>query len=134
MARRHATADEETEINITPMLDIVFIMLIFFIVTTSFIKDPGLEVNRPEAETAISKQLGNILIAISDTGQIWMDKKRVELPGVRGEVERARLESPESSVIVIADKDAPTGAVIDVMDQIRMAGVKSMAVAAQPGN
>ena len=116
------------------MLDIVFIMLIFFIVTTSFIKDPGLEVNRPEAETAISKQLGNILIAISDTGQIWMDKKRVELPGVRGEVERARLESPESSVIVIADKDAPTGAVIDVMDQIRMAGVKSMAVAAQPGN
>ncbi len=134
MARRHATADEETEINITPMLDIVFIMLIFFIVTTSFIKDPGLEVNRPEAETAISKQLGNILIAISDTGQIWMDKKRVELPGVRGEVERARLESPESSVIVIADKDAPTGAVIDVMDQIRMAGVKSIAVAAQPGN
>ncbi len=134
MARRHATAEEETEINITPMLDIVFIVLIFFIVTTSFIKDPGLEVNRPEAETAISKQLGNILIAISDTGQIWMDKKRVELPGVRGEVERARLESPESSVIVIADKDAPTGAVIDVMDQIRMAGVKSMAVAAQPGN
>ncbi len=134
MARRHATAEEETEINITPMLDIVFIMLIFFIVTTSFIKDPGLEVNRPEADTAISKQLGNILIAISDTGQIWMDKKRVELPGVRGEVERARLESPESSVIVIADKDAPTGAVIDVMDQIRMAGVKSMAVAAQPGN
>ena len=134
MRRKARHSEEEAQINITPMLDIVFIMLIFFIVTTSFIKDPGLEVNRPEAETAISKQLGNILIAISDTGQIWMDKKRVELPGVRGEVERARLESPESSVIVIADKDAPTGAVIDVMDQIRMAGVKSMAVAAQTGN
>ena len=72
MARKHANTDEDTEINITPMLDIVFIMLIFFIVTTSFIKETGIDPRRPEAQTAIKQERGNILIAISETGQIWM--------------------------------------------------------------
>ena len=97
MARRRATAEEETEINITPMLDIVFIMLIFFIVTTSFIKETGIDVNRPEAQTAAKKERGNILIAISNNGQVWMQKKQVELEQVRYMVEDAVAENPEST-------------------------------------
>ena len=91
-ARRRSTPEEETEINITPMLDIVFIMLIFFIVTTSFIKETGIDVNRPEAQTAAKKERGNILIAISNNGQIWMQKKQVELEQVRYLVE---MRSPK---------------------------------------
>jgi len=134
MGRKHATNDEETEINITPMLDIVFIMLIFFIVTTSFIKETGIDVLRPAAETAIKQDRGNILIAISDTGQIWMHKKRVELTDVRGMVESSRKETPESSAIIIADVEAQTGLLIDLMDQVRLGGVTNISVAAQEGN
>ncbi|MGH8496849.1 MAG: ExbD/TolR family protein [Gammaproteobacteria bacterium] len=131
MARRHATGEEDAEINITPMLDIVFIMLIFFIVTTSFIQEPGIDPDRPEAATAAEKARGNILIAISPAGLIWMNKQQVELLQVRTMVEEARAESPESSVIVIADESSPTGVLIDVMDQIRLGGVENVAVAAE---
>lgn len=133
MARRHATKEEETEINITPMLDIVFIMLIFFIVTTSFIRETGIDPQRPEALTASQQDLGNILIAISATGQIWMDKRQVELESVRQLVEQARNESPESSVVIIADEDSETGILIDLMDQVRLGGVGKISVAADPG-
>lgn len=131
MARKHATAAEETDINITPMLDIVFIMLIFFIVTTSFIKETGIDPRRPEAQTATQQARGNILIAISASGQIWMHKKRVELVDVRGIVEAARKETPESSVIIIADVRSDSGLLMDLMDQVRLGGVNSIAVAAQ---
>ncbi|MBT8136339.1 MAG: biopolymer transporter ExbD [Gammaproteobacteria bacterium] len=134
MARKHATHEEETEINITPMLDIVFIMLIFFIVSTSFIKETGIEVLRPQAQTAQKKDRGNILIAISDTGQIWMHKKRVDLTEVRGMVESARKETPESSAIIVADVEAQTGLLIDLMDQVRLGGVGNISVAAQEVN
>jgi biopolymer transport protein ExbD len=109
MARRHAAKQEETEINITPMLDIVFIMLIFFIVTTSFIKETGIEPQRPEAETAYKQERGNILIAINSVGDVWMNKRKVELGQVRQMVEQAKNESPESSVVIIADEKASTG-------------------------
>ncbi|CAN5234903.1 biopolymer transporter ExbD [soil metagenome] len=132
MAKRHASGEDDTEINITPMLDIVFIMLIFFIVTTSFIKETGIDPNRPEAQTAAEKARGNILIAISAVGQIWMNKNQVDLNQVRNMVETARAETPESSVIVIADERAPTGVLIDVMDQIRLGGVEGISVAAEP--
>src|SRR6056297_2758827 len=132
MARRHATKEEETEINITPMLDIVFIMLIFFIVTTSFIRETGIDPQRPEALTASQQELGNILIAISATGQIWMDKRQVELESVRQLVEQARNESPESSVVIIADESSETGILIDLMDQVRLGGILNISVAAQP--
>ncbi|HKK03391.1 MAG TPA: biopolymer transporter ExbD [Gammaproteobacteria bacterium] len=132
MARRHATKEEETEINITPMLDIVFIMLIFFIVTTSFIRETGIDPQRPEALTASQQELGNILIAISATGQIWMDKRQVELESVRQLVEQARNESPESSVVIIADESSETGILIDLMDQVRLGGVGKISVAADP--
>lgn len=132
MARRHATREEETEINITPMLDIVFIMLIFFIVTTSFIRETGIDPQRPEAVTADRQDRGNILIAISATGQIWMNKRQVEMDSVRQAVEQARNESPESTVVIIADERAETGILIDLMDQVRLGGILNISVAAQP--
>jgi len=131
MARRHAVQQEETEINITPMLDIVFIMLIFFIVTTSFIKETGIDPNRPEAETAYKQERGNILIAINSVGDIWMNKRKIDLGQVRQMVEQARNESPESSVVIIADEKAATGVLIDLMDQIRLGGVSNISVAAE---
>jgi biopolymer transport protein ExbD len=131
MAKRHAQQQDETEINITPMLDIVFIMLIFFIVTTSFIKETGIDPNRPDAETAEFKQRGNILIGIGVTGDVWMNKRKVDLNQIPSMVEAARGESPESSVVIIADKEAPTGMLIDVMDKVRLGGVNNISVAAQ---
>jgi biopolymer transport protein ExbD len=133
MARRHATHEEETEINITPMLDIVFIMLIFFIVTTSFIKETGIDPNRPEALTAAKQDRGNILIGVSAIGEIWMNKRSVDLASVRQMVEQARNESPESTVVIVADEEAETGVVIDLMDQIRLGGITNISVAAEVG-
>lgn len=130
---RRRKREEEGEINITPMLDIVFIMLIFFIVTTSFVKEPGISPERPFADTAATKERGNIMIAVSDSDQIWMNKNRVELQGIRQLVEAARTENPESSVIIVADQAASTGMVIDLMDQVRAAGITSIALAAQGG-
>ncbi len=133
MARRHSAVEEDTEINITPMLDIVFIMLIFFIVTTSFIKETGVEVNKPEATTAIPKLRGNIMIAITASDQIWMDKRHVQLGQIRAMVESALAENPEGTVIVITDKEASTGVLIDLMDQVRLGGVANIAIAAEEG-
>ena len=127
---RRRKPDEEGDINITPMLDIVFIMLIFFIVTTSFVKEPGVNVMKPFAETAATKERGNILIAVRENDEIWMNKNRVELKGIQQMVEAARAENPESSAIIMADQRASTGMVIDLMDQVRSGGVTSIALAA----
>ncbi len=132
MKKRHAASEDETEINVTPMLDIVFIMLIFFIVTTSFIRETGIDPQRPEAVTAAKQERGNILIGVAANGQIWMAQRQVELAAVRQMVEQARSESPESTVVIIADERAETGIVIDLMDQVRLGGIFNISVAAQP--
>ena len=131
MARRHSVQEQDATIDMTPMLDIVFIMLIFFIVTTSFVKEAGLEVRRPPAETAEEQVRGNVMIAISENGDIWMSKRQVQLEQVRLLVEQAKAENPEGSVVIIADERAPTGVVVQVMDQARMGGAEQVAVAAQ---
>lgn len=131
MARRKFQPDDEAEINITPLLDIVFIMLIFFIVTTSFVKETGIDVSRPSANTAEQKPRGNILIAIRENGDIWFQKRRIELRAVRANVERAHAENPEGSVVIIADKSSETGTLVDVMDQVKLAGVQAISIAAQ---
>ena len=100
--KKHKTQD--AEIDMTPMLDVVFIMLIFFIVTTTFIKETGVEVNRPNASTAVADERGNILIAISENNEIWIDKRRVDLKAVRANIERLKIEYPEGSVIIQADQ------------------------------
>ena len=131
MRRRHAHKDEEVEINITPMLDVVFIMLIFFIVTTSFIKETGIDVNRPSADTAEKKERGNILIAINANGEIWLNKRKIDVRSVRANVERAHAENPEGSVVITADKESKTDTLIQVMDQARLAGVQNVSIAAR---
>ena len=131
MLRKKRREEEESEINITPMMDIVFIMLIFFIVTTSFIKETGINPNRPEAATAIRAEQGNILIAIAPNDQIWMNKGPIELEAVKIMVEAAHAENPESSVVVVADELASTGLVLDVMDQIRSSGISKISLSAR---
>jgi len=130
MARKHSS-DEQAEIDLTPMLDVTFIMLIFFIVTTSFVKDAGLDVRRPEAVTTETKVRASIMIAVSETGQVWMQKRQIELDAVRPLVEAAKSENPEGSAVIVADRGAPAGVVILVMDQVRLAGVTEIAIAAQ---
>ncbi|MGH9087628.1 MAG: ExbD/TolR family protein [Acidimicrobiales bacterium] len=130
MARRHASTEEEAEINITPMLDMVFILLIFFIVTSSFVRLPGVSVNKPSAVTA--KQLNSsILIGITEGGQIWMNKQHVSLDQVPALVEAARAQAPNGDVVIITDKDAPTGAVLKVMGQATLGGATNIAIAAE---
>ena len=115
--------EAEGEIDITPMLDVVFIMLIFFIVTASFVKESGIEVNRPDASTAQAKPRANILIAINDIGEIWIDKRRVDESQVRANIERLRAENPQGSVVIQADEEAKTAKLVAVMDAARAAGV-----------
>ena len=132
--RRNAnrnTADEGSEIDLTPMLDVVFIMLIFFIVTASFIKEAGIEVNRPEASTATKKENVNILIAISATNEIWMDKRRIDKRAVRSVIERMHAENPKGAVVVQADNESNTETVAGVIDSARAAGVYDVSLATE---
>ena len=130
MRRYSQQAEEEPGIDLTPMLDVVFIMLIFFIVTSSFIKESGIEVNRPQADSASSQDKGNILIGVTADGQVWLDKQVVDVRSVRAHVQRMRQEQPEGVVVVQADQDARTGLVVQVMDQARLAGVDDVVLAA----
>jgi biopolymer transport protein ExbD len=127
-----ATADEdESAIDITPMLDVVFIMLIFFIVTATFVKEAGIDVNRPDAATAVKQEQANILIAISADNEIWIDRRQVDIRSVRPNIERLHAENPQGSVVIQADKDSRTETLIKVMDAARSAGVFNVAIAAQ---
>lgn len=128
--RRHKSSSEEAGIDITPMMDIVFIMLIFFIVTTSFIKESGIDVQKPSAKTAEQKKQASILVAINPAGEIYIDRRKVDLRTVRANVEKLKAESPEGSVVIQADKNSMTGVLVKVMDQIRLAGVIKISVAA----
>ena len=130
MAKRHAHT-EDAEINITPMLDIVFIMLIFFIVTTSFTKETGAAIIKPQAEQAIALRNGTILIGIKSNDDIWMCKRLIELREVRSMVEQAKAENPKGSVVIVADKDSRIGTVTQVMDQVKLAGVQGIAISAE---
>ena len=122
--------EEDSSIDLTPMLDVVFIMLIFFIVTTSFVKESGIDVSRPSAKTAKKKQRASILVAINQAGEIWIQKRKVDIRAVRANIERLHAETPEGTVVIQADKRSETGLLVDVMDQIRLAGVENIAVSA----
>ena len=132
-ARRHIPTQDETELDMTPMLDIVFIMLIFFIVTTSFVKESGVTVNTPQAETASQQDKANIFIAITAAGEVWIDRRPVDVRSVRAIVARLHADNPEGSVIIQADAEAATHNLVEVMDQVRLAGVESIAIAADKG-
>jgi biopolymer transport protein ExbD len=130
MRRRQNRRKSESEVNLTPMLDVVFIMLIFFIVTASFVKESGIEISRPGASTAVRKEKGNILIAISANDQIWMNRRQVDPRALRANIERAHAENPQGAVVIQADKEAKTGLLVQVMDAARQAGVKDISLAA----
>jgi len=118
------------EINMSPLIDMVFLLLIFFVVTTSFVKETGLDVQRPTAATAEMKEKGNVLIGISREGRVFLERKQIDVRSVRAHMTRVLSENPESSVVIVADQKSHTGTVVKVMDQCRQAGVKNVSLAA----
>ena len=130
MRRRRVRPAEEDEVNLTPMLDVVFIMLIFFIVTASFVKEAGIDITRPPAATAERKERGNILIAITANDQIWIDRRQVDPRALRANIERLHAENPQGTVIILADEASKNGLRVRVMDAARLAGVPKVSLAA----
>ena len=133
MRRKHGSLsveEEENEINLTPMLDVVFIMLIFFIVTASFIKEAGLDVNRPDAPQTVSKpEDANILVMINANDEIWIDRRLIDPRAVRANIERLHAENPEGSVVIQANKKSTNKMLVSVMDSARSAGVYNISIA-----
>jgi biopolymer transport protein ExbD len=131
-SRRHAPDTEDTGIDLAPMLDFCVNLLIFFIITTSFIKEAGVTVFKPAAVTAVNRESGNLLIAIRENGDIWMDRKQIDLRDVRPLMERLHIERPDDTVVIIADKNSQAGMVAKVMDEVRLAGITDVSIAADP--
>lgn len=130
MARKKVKV-EDAEIDMTPMLDVVFIMLIFFIVTTSFVKESGVTVNKPYAPTASKKKNASIFIAIKEEGTIWVSKKEIDVKNLRSLIEDIRLENPEGQIVIQADKRSKSGILLKTIDAVKAAGVKDVSVAAR---
>lgn len=124
---------DKVAVDMAPLIDMVFLLLIFFMVTTSFVKESGIDVQRSTAATAEVKERGSIMIGVSGDGEVWMEGKKVDVRSVRGLVERALAEDPESGVVVVADKTSETGDVVQVMDQCRLAGASNVSLAAKRG-
>jgi biopolymer transport protein ExbD len=122
--------EEENEINLTPMLDVVFIMLIFFIVTASFVREAGIDVNRPDAPMTQSKpEDSNILVMINSIDEIWIDRRLIDPRAVRANIERMHAENPEGSVVIQANKSSTNKMLVEVMDAARQAGVYNISIA-----
>lgn len=129
MRRSRLRQDEDPAIDLTPMLDVVFIMLIFFIVTATFIKESGVEITRPKAATTVQHQSVRILVGLDAQNRIWVDRKQIGLSALRPLIERLRLEHPQSGAVIQADIAANTGFLVQVMDQLRLAGIEHIALA-----
>ncbi|MFW6216243.1 MAG: ExbD/TolR family protein [Desulfohalobiaceae bacterium] len=127
-ARRRRSGTKE--LNIAPLIDMVFILLIFFIVTTSFVRESGIDVSRPTASSAVSKEDVTILVAIDKNNRVFMEEQEIDVRAVRANVERALAENPEGSVVVVADRGSSTGTAIKVMDGCRQAGAEDVSLAA----
>ncbi len=127
--RSEQSGGDEAELDMTPMLDIVFIMLIFFIVTATFVKEAGIEVIRPDAETGDEQKRAGILIAINEQGHVWINKRKVDVRAVRVNVERLLAENPQGTVVIQADESSKFEILVQVMDQANAAGAPAVAVA-----
>ena len=132
MRRRRKKQSDDAGVDLTPMLDVVFIMLIFFIVTASFVKEAGIDITRPPAATAERKERGNILVAITKDNQIWIDRRQVSPEALRANIERLHAENPKGSVVIQADKKSTNEMLVIVMDASRQAGVYNVSIAANP--
>ncbi len=122
----------QLEVNMAPLIDMVFILLIFFLVTTSFVRESGVDIQRPRAATAVSKENASILIGITADNRIFMENRQMDLDTLQLNVERALAENPEGIVVVVADQQSSTGTAVQVMDTCRLAGAASVSLAAQP--
>jgi len=126
---RRAQSDE-SDIDLTPMLDVVFIMLIFFIVTASFVKEAGLEVTRPQAqENQSESENKNILLTVTAANEIWLDNRRIDARSVRANVERLYAENPKAAVVIRAHEESDTEVFAGIADQSREAGVYAISLA-----
>jgi len=125
--------EEENEINLTPMLDVVFIMLIFFIVTATFIKEAGIQVERPDTVTADTQDDAAILIAISETDEIWIDRQKRDPRQVRSIIERLHAENPKGGIVIQADEESTNEMLVVVMEAAKSAGVTNVAIASDDG-
>ena len=130
--RKHRKrAAEEAEINITPMLDIVFIMLIFFIVTTSFVKELGVDLDRPSnAPVKEQKRSEVIPVRIDANGQVFVEDRLVHVGAIRANIVSGLAAKPDATVVVIADRNADSGFIVTVVDQARVAGADKVSLAA----
>lgn len=133
MARKRIREEEEAAIDMTPMLDIVFIMLIFFIVTTSFVKEAGIEVNKPVAVNQTKHKNANVFIAVNGDGEVWLNKKQVDVERVAATLEKLLAEQPTDVIFIQADKEAKHSNVVKVMDAIKEAGIDQISIAAAKG-
>ena len=124
------SSDEDTEINITPLIDVVFIMLIFFIVTATFVKEPGVHVNKPIAHHTDLKPKASILVAIDSNDAVWVDRKKVDIRAVRPTLERMHAENPQGTVVIQADRESKYETLVNVMDSCREAGITQVAISA----
>ena len=132
MRRSHAeTGYEQVHINVVPLIDVMFFLVLFFVATSSFVKESGIEVNRPVAQTAVVSEKDNLIISIARDGGIWIENHQIDIRQVRAYVERLIAENPAGTVIILADLESHTGAVVEVMDQVRLAGVSNIAIAAE---
>ncbi len=131
--RRNNRSDSEEAavIDLTPVLDMSFIMLIFFIVTSSFVNEAGIKVQRPSAQTGQAQGEGQVMIAIKPNGEIWMDKRQVDIRAIRAHVVRLQSEQPLGSAVVAADRATQAHVLVAVMDQLRLAGIENIAIATQ---
>lgn len=134
MSRKKQRQEEEAAIDVTPMLDVVFIMLIFFIVTSVFIKEAGIDVNRPEATTAEPKDNVSILVAINSNNEIWIDKRRIDVRSVKSVIERLRAENPEGGLVIQADNEANVKTLTAVADAARELGLYDVSIATDDEN
>ena len=132
--RRPTQQEEEKVADLTPMLDVVFIMLIFFIVTATFIKETGIEVNRPDTKTAQFKKTVSLLVAVSPDSAIWIDKKKVDVRNVRPLMERLHAENPKGGLVIQADMDSKVEKVLAIMDAARTIGIAQVAIAGEDSN
>lgn len=129
--RKLKTETDEKVADLTPMLDVVFIMLIFFIVTATFIKETGVEINRPDTKTAEMKKTVSLLVAVGPDNGIWIDKKRVDIRSVRPIMERLHAENPKGGLVIQADSISKVENVLAIMDSARQIGITQVAIASE---
>ena len=129
--RAYERSSTEVEINLTPMLDVVFILLIFFIITASFVQETGIKVSLSQAESAVAQEKDPIRISIDRYGEIRIKDQAMDIRTLQGMLRKMYLENPQRAVIILADKASDNASLIKVLDQVHRTGIKNIAIAAE---